>query len=185
MSMQCLSSTNEAFLSQKTDLIAELKMSKDINGIRKMKVEKAKMEGSYDKEAYVDITKQFTATHFVEAVSKKVSKIAVWMEYMQIWARFHDAIFHFRFLKKTMLATSYQIGSAKCWLKKRPNVQRKTSKSEWLKKLKIDAYHRYRNGNAISWHVVKRPKINSSNLPMLWIDLVVIFHYIESNGFLL
>lgn len=49
-------------------MIAELKMSKDINGIRKMKVEKAKMEGSYDKEAYVDITKQFTATHFVETV---------------------------------------------------------------------------------------------------------------------
>lgn len=69
MSMQCLSSTNEAFLSQKTDLIAELKMSKDINGIRKLKVEKAKMEGSYDKEAYLDITKQFTATHFVEQVN--------------------------------------------------------------------------------------------------------------------
>ncbi|XP_031629501.1 putative uncharacterized protein DDB_G0277255 isoform X5 [Contarinia nasturtii] len=71
MSMQCLSSTNEAFLSQKTDLIAELKMSKDINGIRKMKVEKAKMEGSYDKDAYTDITKQFTATHFVETVPEK------------------------------------------------------------------------------------------------------------------
>lgn len=67
--MQCLSSTNEAFLSQKTDLIAELKMSKDINGIRKMKVEKAKMEGSYDKEAYLDVTKQFTAAHFVDQVS--------------------------------------------------------------------------------------------------------------------
>lgn len=69
MSMQCLSSTNEAFLSQKTDLIAELKMSKDINGIRKLKVEKAKMEGSYDKEAFVDITKQFTTVHFVETVN--------------------------------------------------------------------------------------------------------------------
>lgn len=66
--MQCLSSTNEAFLSQKTDLIAELKMSKDITGIRRMKVEKAKMEGSYDKEAYSDVTKQFTATHFVDQV---------------------------------------------------------------------------------------------------------------------
>lgn len=76
MSMQCLSSTNEAFLSQKTDLIAELKMSKDINGIRKMKVEKAKMEGSYDKEAYVDITKQFTATHFVETVNKLASFVS-------------------------------------------------------------------------------------------------------------
>lgn len=72
MSMQCLSSTNESFLSQKTDLIAELKMSKDINGIRKMKVERAKMEGSYDKEAYSDITKQFTATHFVDQVCCKI-----------------------------------------------------------------------------------------------------------------
>lgn len=68
MSMQCLSTTNEAFLSQKIDLIAELKMSKDINGIRKLKVEKAKIEGSYDKEAFVDITKQFTTVHFVETV---------------------------------------------------------------------------------------------------------------------
>lgn len=71
--MQCLSSTNEAFLSQKTDLIAELKMSKDITGIRRMRVEKQKMEGSYDKEAYSDITKQFTATHFVEQVKSQKS----------------------------------------------------------------------------------------------------------------
>lgn len=33
-----------------------------------MKVERAKMEGSYDKDAYSDITKQFTATHFVDQV---------------------------------------------------------------------------------------------------------------------
>lgn len=68
MSMQCLSSTNESFLSQKTDLIAELKMSKDINGIRKMKVERARMEGHYDKEAFSEITRQFTASHFYDQV---------------------------------------------------------------------------------------------------------------------
>lgn len=68
MSMQCLSSTNESFLSQKTDLIAELKMSKDINGIRKMKVERARMEGYYDKEAFTEITRQFTASHFFDQV---------------------------------------------------------------------------------------------------------------------
>lgn len=67
--MQCLSSTNEAFLSQKTDLIAELKMSKDISGIRRMRVEKQKIDGGYDN---TDITKQFTATHFVDQVKNSV-----------------------------------------------------------------------------------------------------------------
>ncbi|XP_055682424.1 uncharacterized protein LOC129789571 isoform X3 [Lutzomyia longipalpis] len=66
MSMQCLSSTNESFLSQKTDLIAELKLSKDIPGIKKMKVERAKMEDRHEKELYMDISKQFTASNFVD-----------------------------------------------------------------------------------------------------------------------
>lgn len=97
--MQCLSSTNEAFLSQKIDLIAELKMSKDINGIRKLRVEKAKMEGSYDKEAYTDITKQFTATHFVETVSLPIQ---CWSKRLKIIGSIF--IGNGRFLKKTMLA---------------------------------------------------------------------------------
>lgn len=67
MSMQCLSSTNESFLSQKTDLIAELKMSKDIHGIKKMKVERARLEGK-NGSAYSEITRQFTTSHFVEQV---------------------------------------------------------------------------------------------------------------------
>lgn len=67
MSMQCLSSTNESFLSQKFDLIAELKMSKDIHGIKKAKVEKAKLE---DRETYSDLTRQFTANHFVDQVQR-------------------------------------------------------------------------------------------------------------------
>lgn len=69
MSMQCLSSTNEAFLSQKTDLIAELKMSKDIHGIKKMKVERARLD--HDKETYSELTRQFTASHFVDQVRLK------------------------------------------------------------------------------------------------------------------
>ncbi|KAJ6637779.1 Espin [Pseudolycoriella hygida] len=68
MSMQCLSSTNESFLSQKIDLIAELKMSKDIHGIKKMKVEKAKLE---DKDTYSEMSRQFTATHFVDQIPEK------------------------------------------------------------------------------------------------------------------
>jgi hypothetical protein len=64
ISMQCLSSTNEQFLTQKIDLIAELKMSKDITGIRKMKVERAKMDrGS---EVYSD---QFTIENFIDTVN--------------------------------------------------------------------------------------------------------------------
>lgn len=67
MSLQCLQS--ESYLAQKTDLIAELKMSKDISGIKKMKVERAKVEEKQEKEMFTEISKQFTATNFVEKVS--------------------------------------------------------------------------------------------------------------------
>lgn len=70
MSMQCLSTTNDSFLNQKIDLIAELKMSKDISGIKKMKKEKAKLENRQDKEIYSELTKQFTAQNYVEQVNK-------------------------------------------------------------------------------------------------------------------
>ncbi|KAL5275034.1 ESPN family protein [Megaselia abdita] len=66
LSMQCLSSTTDTYL--KTDLIAELKISKDISGIRKMKVEKAKMADKYDQDNYADIQKQFTSVKFIEQV---------------------------------------------------------------------------------------------------------------------
>lgn len=67
MSLQCLQS--EPYLAQKTDLIAELKMSRDITGIKKMKIEKAKTEQYKEKEIYSEISKQFTTTKFVEKVS--------------------------------------------------------------------------------------------------------------------
>ncbi|XP_050498332.1 espin isoform X1 [Diabrotica virgifera virgifera] len=69
MSLQCLQS--EPFLAQKTDLIAELKMSKDITGIKKMKIERAKCEESKGKEIFSEISKQFTTTRFVEKVPEK------------------------------------------------------------------------------------------------------------------
>ncbi|XP_055389695.1 probable serine/threonine-protein kinase cdc7 isoform X2 [Condylostylus longicornis] len=66
ISMQCLSTTNDAFL--KTDLIAELKMSKDIPGIKKLKVEKAKQA---EREHYTELSKQFTASKFVDQIPDK------------------------------------------------------------------------------------------------------------------
>ncbi|XP_057665855.1 espin isoform X2 [Diorhabda carinulata] len=69
VSLQCLQS--EPFLAQKTDLIAELKMSKDITGIKKMKIEKAKCEESKEKEIFSEITRQLTTTKFVEKVPEK------------------------------------------------------------------------------------------------------------------
>lgn len=66
LSMQCLSSTTDTYL--KSDLIAELKISKDIPGIKKMKVEK-QMANRFDSEHYSEITKQFTASNYVDQVS--------------------------------------------------------------------------------------------------------------------
>lgn len=66
--MQCLSSTNEQFLSQKTDLIAELKMSKDITGIKKLKVDRAKMDDPRNSEVYSGVNRQFIIQNFVDTV---------------------------------------------------------------------------------------------------------------------
>ncbi|XP_058817286.1 uncharacterized protein LOC131680582 isoform X2 [Topomyia yanbarensis] len=71
MSMQCLSSTNEQFLSQKTDLIAELKMSKDIAGVKKLKVERAKLEDKQATEVYSEVARQFTTANYVDQVPER------------------------------------------------------------------------------------------------------------------
>ncbi|XP_045476367.1 ankyrin repeat domain-containing protein 12 isoform X2 [Harmonia axyridis] len=65
-SLQC-----EPFLAAKTDLIAELKMSKNIHGIKKMKLERAKNEVCREKELYSEISRQFSATNFVEKIPDK------------------------------------------------------------------------------------------------------------------
>uniref|UniRef100_A0A182KBK1 WH2 domain-containing protein n=1 Tax=Anopheles christyi TaxID=43041 RepID=A0A182KBK1_9DIPT len=75
VSMQCLSSTTEQFLSQKTDLIAELKLSKDIAGVKKMKVERAKLEDKQANEVYSEVTRQFTAQNYVDQPYHTADKI--------------------------------------------------------------------------------------------------------------
>ncbi|XP_068159225.1 probable serine/threonine-protein kinase DDB_G0272282 isoform X2 [Drosophila tropicalis] len=65
LSMQCLTSSTDTYL--KTDLIAELKISKDIPGIKKMKVEQ-QMANRVDSEHYMEITKQFTANNYVDQI---------------------------------------------------------------------------------------------------------------------
>jgi uncharacterized protein YigA (DUF484 family) len=59
---------DQPFLVQKEDLIAELKMSKDITGIKKMKVERARVEEQQEKQMFTEITRQLTANSFVEKV---------------------------------------------------------------------------------------------------------------------
>lgn len=44
-------------------------MSKDITGIRKLKVERARRESLQDKETFTEFTKRFTAENFVDQVS--------------------------------------------------------------------------------------------------------------------
>lgn len=58
----------QPFQSQKQDLIAELKISKDISGIKKLKVERVKMEEKQEKELVTEISRQFSIENFVEKV---------------------------------------------------------------------------------------------------------------------
>lgn len=66
-------STESPYQAVKEDLIAELKMSKDISGIKKMKVERVKMEEKAGKEMASEISKQFSVDHFVEKMPEKDS----------------------------------------------------------------------------------------------------------------
>uniref|UniRef100_A0A1B6KTX3 WH2 domain-containing protein n=1 Tax=Graphocephala atropunctata TaxID=36148 RepID=A0A1B6KTX3_9HEMI len=59
------------FQVAKQDLIEELKKSKDITGIKKMKVEKVKMEEQHEKELVTEITKQLSVDSFVEKIPEK------------------------------------------------------------------------------------------------------------------
>lgn len=60
---------SEAFFVQKTDLIAELKKTKDIPGIKKMKVQRAQVEKSQEQNLISEIGKAFSASNFVDQVS--------------------------------------------------------------------------------------------------------------------
>lgn len=60
---------NEPFQAQKQNVIAELKLSKDIEGVKKMKVERLKSEANQEKEMVSEITKQLTANTLLEKVS--------------------------------------------------------------------------------------------------------------------
>lgn len=87
VSLQCLQS--DSYLAQKTDLIAELKMSRDITGIKKMKIERAKVEQTQEKQTYMEISKQFTATNFVEKVQYVISGQIeeIFCKSLKIWIR--------------------------------------------------------------------------------------------------
>lgn len=52
-------------------------MSKDITGIKKLKVERARRESLQDKETFTEFTKRFTAENFVEQVSKLLFLLAL------------------------------------------------------------------------------------------------------------
>lgn len=77
LSMQCLTTSTDTYL--KTDLIAELKISKDIPGIKKMKVEQ-QMANRMDSEHYMEITKQFTANNYVDQVSARTEQLCALRE---------------------------------------------------------------------------------------------------------
>ncbi|CAH0720490.1 unnamed protein product, partial [Brenthis ino] len=68
VSLQCLPTAVD-FRTAKTDLIEELKLSKDITGIKKLKVERARRESLQDKETFTEFTKRFTAENFVDQCS--------------------------------------------------------------------------------------------------------------------
>lgn len=62
---------NESLTDKKNDLIAELKQSKDVHGVRKMREERQRMEEEQMKMKTAEIAQQFTPEHFLDKVPEK------------------------------------------------------------------------------------------------------------------
>jgi len=69
-------SVSEPFFVQKTDLIAELKRTKDIPGIKKLKVERAQVEKTQEQNLMSEISKAFSVTNFVDQVSTYLAHLS-------------------------------------------------------------------------------------------------------------
>lgn len=64
--------------AQRQDLIAELKMSKDINGIKQMKVEKVKMDEMSEKQKINEIAKQLSPDNIIDQVYGRRATITLY-----------------------------------------------------------------------------------------------------------
>ncbi|XP_011704680.1 PREDICTED: espin [Wasmannia auropunctata] len=80
-----MTNVSEPFFVQKTDLIAELKRTKDIPGIKKLKVERAQVEKTQEQNLMSEISKAFNVTNFVDQIPEKDSSgnvIPIWKRQM-------------------------------------------------------------------------------------------------------
>ncbi|XP_012284803.1 titin [Orussus abietinus] len=80
-----MTNVSEPFFVQKTDLIAELKKTKDIPGIKKLKVERAQVEKTQERNLMTEMSKAFSASNFVDQIPDKDSAgnvIPIWKRQM-------------------------------------------------------------------------------------------------------
>ncbi|XP_076386989.1 espin protein forked isoform X5 [Megachile rotundata] len=80
-----MTNVSESFFVQKTDLIAELKRTKDIPGIKKLKVEMARVEKTQEQNLISEINKAFNVSNFVDQIPEKDSSgnlIPIWKRQM-------------------------------------------------------------------------------------------------------
>ena len=61
--------TDPMYQPAQLELIAELKASKDISGIKKLKVERAKIEVQHEQSQAQEFEKQFTCENFLDKVT--------------------------------------------------------------------------------------------------------------------
>ncbi|XP_024946937.1 espin isoform X2 [Cephus cinctus] len=80
-----MTNVSEPFFVQKTDLIAELKKTRDIPGIKKLKVERAQVEKTQEQHLMTEMSKAFSAQNFVDQIPEKDSSgnvIPIWKRQM-------------------------------------------------------------------------------------------------------
>jgi hypothetical protein len=121
------------------ELIEELKLSRAVGGIKKLKEERAKDELKRQEEVAKELNKQFTADNFVDKVILDIEEVSFTMYY---YLQSRSVFISYRFLIMMPRATQSLTGRGRCLPEKQQRKQRRKPRNRGRGKKSKGGYRR-------------------------------------------